>query len=111
VTAVRSIHGISLVFVPVLILSLFRPAHARELCRDPSALDRAKTVTLHVIDVGQGDAMALVCQDGSIGMVIDGGDYRDRGGLARFRKKVKALADASPAGRSVKLVMATHQRA
>jgi beta-lactamase superfamily II metal-dependent hydrolase len=83
-------------------------ATAAEICSLPSELEHGNTISMHVIDVGQADAIAITCQDGSIGMLVDTGDKRETGGMERMKGYLKALAEKSPGGSDIGLLVVTH---
>ncbi|MBI5528307.1 MAG: MBL fold metallo-hydrolase [Deltaproteobacteria bacterium] len=97
-----------LAVVAALAAVLAAGAAGAETCLKPSDLDQKNTVSLHVIDVGQADALALTCQDGSIGMIVDSGDKKEQAGFARMKAYLSKLAERSPKKRSVPLFVATH---
>ena len=100
----------SRVLIPALAaaLVLCAGATAAETCHAPGELDQKNIVSLHVIDVGQGDAMAVTCPDGSIGMIVDSGDKKEEAGFARMQEYLKKLETRSPAKKAVPLFVATH---
>jgi competence protein ComEC len=89
------------------VVAVSTPAGA-ETCAKPSDLDQKNVVSLHVIDVGQADAVVLTCQDGSIGMIVDSGDKKEDAGFARMKAYLAKLAERSPQKKSVPLFVATH---
>jgi competence protein ComEC len=66
-------------------------------------------LVIHVLDVGQGDAIFISCPDGKHDMLIDSGDipgnFRYPGSSANFKKELQALL---PAGSEIDYAVATH---
>ncbi|MFA6034330.1 MAG: MBL fold metallo-hydrolase [Myxococcota bacterium] len=84
---------------------------ADDVCAPPESMQNGRVTSLHVINVGQGDAVALTCSDGRIGMLVDSGDSRNPEWSKRFKDYMLALAERSPSGRQIGLFVATHSDA
>jgi len=59
-------------FVIAAFGSGMQAAAGAETCARPSELEHGHTVSMHAINVGQADAIAITCQDGTVGMLVDG---------------------------------------
>ena len=65
----------------------------------------AGKLEIHVLDVGQGDAIFIRCPDGTHDMLIDSGDTRYPNSSANFKKEIQALLSA---GSTITYALATH---
>jgi beta-lactamase superfamily II metal-dependent hydrolase len=94
--------------VLLIVLFSFRHGASAETCSDPSTLEPGSATSIFIFDAGQADAMAVVCRDGRIGMLVDTGDPREKRGFAAVTSGLEELASRSPGGMGIGLLVLTH---
>jgi competence protein ComEC len=72
-----------------------------------AAASRGGYVRVHVINVRQGDGIAVTCPDGEVGAIIDSADSRDSVGSAHFEEYITNLIEKDR-DKKIPLVVATH---